>query len=72
MSPFTVRRIGHLVLRVVDPDRSMTFYELVLGLPRRQGAPRFGAGALARWGVLAAQRLAPLANTVQAPRNRAP
>jgi len=31
MSPFTVRRIGHLVLRVVDPDRSMTFYELVLG-----------------------------------------
>ena len=31
MPPFTVQHIDHVVFRVLDLDRSITFYELVLG-----------------------------------------
>lgn len=42
MPPFTVRHIDHVVLRVRDPERSVRFYEAVLGCAVERRRPDLG------------------------------
>jgi hypothetical protein len=39
-----IDRLDHLVLTVADIDRTLTFYEQVLGMPRRACVPPAGSG----------------------------